>query len=415
MRRGVTTITLVICILFLVVFLNLSIQLDPGPHTTISNDKSSSETFIPEGWTGIPISKNNPLYSDVNNPTHKNGMKRLVDRLLTLTREQWIENDELWSNIFDEYENIVGWNGIFDAIVEVETELKYDNAQRRHAFGEELYKRTPNIKFGVEIASRNILYKAPLHGLIWKEIEATGVSDTVKFLEMSDEICFFKHTKDMGNIWISCKYTMLLIKILILINYNCLGVHGIGHGLAMIFGKEEIETALNICQAHSDSQFQYSCASGIYMVLLKEYHPLSDSPCDLLHFPATCFRFKNRLYTAQDHCLSQIDEYHSVGCIWGQGYVDHNCTAFLPVKGSQHYERDEIRHAACVDGTLSTIDYEAISAKGKSAEEFCSGVKDYPLSYEICEKRAKNSFQTFTFTKDSDYFYNTQILENQFL
>lgn len=209
MSLKVSVVLVVICILCLVAILNLNLKLYPETHTKIRDNKSESEYFVPEGWTGIPLSKNNPLYSDVNDSTHKRGMELLIEHLLTFTKEQWEENDESWIDIFDEYEDIVGWNGIFDAIAEVETELKYDSAERRHFLGEELYKHTPNIKFGVEIASRNILHKAPLHGLIWKEIEAYGVSDIEKFLKRSDEICFFKNAKDMGNIWISCKFATI--------------------------------------------------------------------------------------------------------------------------------------------------------------------------------------------------------------
>ena len=209
MSRKVSVFIVVICIVCLVATINLNIKLFPETHTKIRDNTSGRDYFIPVGWTGIPISKNNPLYSDVDKSTHINGMKLLKEQLLAFTKDQWEENDELWIDIFDDFENIVGWNGIFDAIAEAETELKYDSASRRHALGEELYNRTPNVKFGVEIAARNILHKAPLHGLIWKEIEAFGVSNIEEFLIRSDEICFFKNAKDMGNVWISCKFTII--------------------------------------------------------------------------------------------------------------------------------------------------------------------------------------------------------------
>lgn len=210
---------------------------------------------------------------------------------------------------------------------------------------------------------------------------------------------------------------MLLLLVTICINYNYLpGIHGIGHGLSMIFGTEEIEKALNICQMHSDSQFQYSCATGIFMSLIQEYDTLSGTPCDSLHFPAACFRFKTNFFRrrkGQDLCLTQIDEYHTVGCIWGHAYSQHDykCTSLVPVKGSKNYERDEIRHAACIDGTFSSTGYDRLLEN----RDMCGGIRDFPLSYEICEKRTKNSFQTFTFTNESDYYYNTQILEKDFL
>ena len=171
---------------------------------------------------------------------------------------------------------------------------------------------------------------------------------------------------------------------------------------------------------HSDSQFQYSCATGIYMSLIQEYDISSGTPCDTLHFPAACFRFKKNFFhrNVQDVCLKQFDEYHIVGCIWGHAYTqrDYKCKSLAPVKGSQNYKRDEIRHAACTDGTFSSTGYDQLLANGiLEKKDLCVGIRDYPLSYEICEKRTKNSFQTFTFTNESDYYYNTQILEKNFL
>lgn len=175
---------------------------------------------------------------------------------------------------------------------------------------------------------------------------------------------------------------------------------------------------------HSDLQFQYACGTGIFMALESEFPARTFSPCDTILMPGACYRFKNRLFSSvlknvTDICSTQCDEYHTIGCIWGNSYVDHGkaisyfsrCEQYLP-KNNLHKERDEVRHAACIDGIFSALEINVFPDVLK--EKVCDDLADYPLSYDICMKRKNRSFQIFTFDEDDDFYYNVKILENDY-
>ena len=168
-------------------------------------------TYTPEGWAGLPISYDNPLYK---NPAdggfrYQAAYKSLVKHLLIITQEDFVSQDEeLWDPIFSKYTPIIGWNGFFDAFLEARTKrnIMKEDLPLKHSFGEFIIKRSPRPRFAIEVTSRDMLSKAPLHGAVWASIEAAGIMDIdVLFNLVNNELCYFKNDDNMGNIWISCK------------------------------------------------------------------------------------------------------------------------------------------------------------------------------------------------------------------
>lgn len=184
----------------------------------------------------------------------------------------------------------------------------------------------------------------------------------------------------------------------------------------------------------SDIQFQYACATGVFMEFLvngNKQKPASFLPCDTLRFPGACYRFhyglvRNMITLKEsDPCRTQPDEYHYIGCAWGLGYANgtapmeayfQSCSQYLPEKG----DRDSVqarRHAACVDGYLASR-YLGTYAENIKAH-FCLDLEEYPLALEACNIKKNNNFRAFTFTENSQdeeniQYYNIGILERDY-
>lgn len=212
-------------------------------------------------------------------------------------------------------------------------------------------------------------------------------------------------------------------------NYYILGGHGVGHGLADILGMDGVERAIEICEGLHDLQFQYSCATGVYMELVQSAgNKPNFYPCDVARYPAACFRFRyglvNNMITLEesDACRTQTDEYHYIGCAWGLGYASNaeptkyflTCKQYLPEKG----DGDSVlarRHGACIDGFLSAKQIGSFPERRRAM--FCTDLENYPLAYEICNRKKNNDFRTFTFSEEDEennQYYNVDLLERDY-
>ena len=99
-----------------------------------------------------------------------------------------------------------------------------------------------------------------------------------------------------------------------------------GHGLGYFYNITGIPAALDVCESQEDMQFQYACATGVFMSLEKFFPAKTFEPCDTNKYPAACYRFKNRLfntifYDTPNPCDTQSDINLKLGCIWGFAYV----------------------------------------------------------------------------------------------
>ena len=185
--------------------------------TQYGNERERYYPTAREYWTGLPISKNNPLYHDPTKNWSKFEAKKeeFKGRFEGNTRSNFTMNGkneqihiERLTAIFDEFLGELGWNGIFEALQEFEDEgnIKWP-ASFAHWLGELLYSRTDTPRHAVEITSRDILHKAPLHASVWSAIEAQGLEDLdAMFSLVFDELCYFRDYPGMGETWISCMY-----------------------------------------------------------------------------------------------------------------------------------------------------------------------------------------------------------------
>ena len=181
--------------------------------------------WIPAGWSGLPLSFDNPLYLDPKVPEVVQHRNELVAILEKFSLDDWYYN-EGWPSLLYGYENLIGWNGIFDAVKQAQEELDIDVPSRLHSLGEILANSTLITKnrYIVEITSRDILHKAPMHGGVWsivnKLLDNFTASHNIAalFSTIDEELCFFKNEDNMGNIWISCTYSLLKLTTLKILN-----------------------------------------------------------------------------------------------------------------------------------------------------------------------------------------------------
>ena len=374
-------------------------------HREVKNVVHKSGTFMPDNWTGLPISYDNDLFIDptTGGKKYQVAYSNLVKTLLTMPRAKFMTGgNDLWDDIANKYCPIIGWNGYFDAVLEAFKINGVESSPMVHALGEILGQHATRPRHAVEVASRDILHKAPLHGSVWVSIEEFGASDIDKMFDLvNNELCFFKTEENMGNIWISC-------------------AHGVGHGLGGLYGLDDIEEALTICASQEDSQFQYACATGIFMALENETPLKSFFPCDTNTFPGACYRFKNRLfgsffYNTTNACSTQSDLYHTIGCIWGEGHVSSAppmnyfdvCAHYLPTSGTK--EPEASYHEACLDGFFASHEVGAMP-EGPIRDRMCKDLMDYPKSYDVCMFKMSKKLTQFTFD-DETVYYNTKLLE----
>ena len=206
------SIVIALVIVFSIVLLLQFNSFGSSEFGSYSNPEYDSTTS--NYWTGLPISYDNPLFHDPTKDWNdfepkKEELKKIFSGY---DEDDWSvegenDNSAVLKSLFDEYEIYIGWNGIFDALVEHEEDYSKLPSNFKHWIGEELYSRTDTPKHGVEIASRNILKKAPLHGVVWSAIEDKGLEDLdAMFSLVFDELCYFRDYEGMGDQWISCKY-----------------------------------------------------------------------------------------------------------------------------------------------------------------------------------------------------------------
>lgn len=212
MKGKVIIVVVLFALLFFIFYISSSssnIDVEYDGDRQVRNSIRSEDPFMPEGWTGIKISRDNPLFVDPkeDEKRYHAGYLSLKKILLLMDRDDWFDAEISWENLLTKYEKIIGWNGMFDVIDDVQKILKFEAVSRLHSLGENLYSHAPRAKYAVEISSRNMLHKAALHGSVWQAIAAFGTSDLdALFKFIDEELCFFKSEKDMGNIWISCNY-----------------------------------------------------------------------------------------------------------------------------------------------------------------------------------------------------------------
>jgi hypothetical protein len=173
------------------------------------------------------------------------------------------------------------------------------------------------------------------------------------------------------------------------------GIHGFGHGLIQIIS--DYTDAIAYCRTSSDKEWQYICATGIYMSYLNDnrfslYGTIF--PCDSADFPAACFRFKYDIFGPQaNQELSFPCEYFHPyirrGCIFGQGFVNSITADNLTAQVCNRYKAERFDpddYVTCVYGFFSAraagnlernqIDY---------ATEHCDYF-DVPKARDICMK-----------------------------
>ena len=88
-----------------------------------------------------------------------------------------------------------------------------------HHIGEYIFSKATNVKDGIEICSRPILSKAPLHGYVWAAIQSFSsnhfqnlessqylprdkLKDLFEFVDQ--ELCYFRTANNMSNIYVTC-------------------------------------------------------------------------------------------------------------------------------------------------------------------------------------------------------------------
>ena len=96
-----------------------------------------------------------------------------------------------------------------------------------HYLGEYIFSKSTNTKDGIEICSRKLLGKAPLHGFVWAAVITYAENlfpDTSDFLQINwsqdqltdfaeyinNEICYFRSEANMSHIYRSCSFLRIL-------------------------------------------------------------------------------------------------------------------------------------------------------------------------------------------------------------
>ena len=178
---------------------------------------------------------------------------------------------------------------------------------------------------------------------------------------------------------------------------------------------DNVDDALDICAAVDDGEFQYACATGIFMNA--DMDPTTFAPCDTNRFPAACYRFASPLFSKlEEHkikgaCDTQCDPYHKMGCIYGQRYVSKDsdmkriCREYWPEVPNR--EPESLYHAACIEGYFATR-----SMKQKTFDAFCDSIKSNHASYEVCER--KRDFDRKNVTLSDDTYYNADLFETYY-
>ena len=201
------------------------------------------------------------------------------------------------------------------------------------------------------------------------------------------------------------------------------GVHGVGHGFALIYGGERVDKSIDICGLESSYDVNYGCGGGVYMELILQhaFHMTKESyyPCDELDFPASCFRFVDlHPFTTTNNpypCEFIKTKYHKVACVWAEGYHTQNSLQFAHnfcSKYLTYQESDEFTYyRACADGYFNV----QIQSFARSGPQICSQFID-PYTKDLCIEYAtvlyKKVSNQLTITSDDDDFrWNYALLE----
>ena len=174
---------------------------------------------------------------------------------------------------------------------------------------------------------------------------------------------------------------------------------------------DNVDDALDVCAAVDDGEFQYSCATGIFMNI--PMPGTSFAPCDTNRFPAACYRFASSFFKKyekyQGVCDTQCDPYHKMGCIYGQRYlaqdkdIDSMCREYWPEVPNQ--EPESLYHAACVEGYFSVVTFNYSTFK-----DYCDSIKENQASYAVCER--KKVYDRKNFTASEQDYYNAALFES---
>lgn len=164
-----------------------------------------------------------------------------------------------------------------------------------------------------------------------------------------------------------------------------------------------MEHSLAICALHYDHDFILACATGVSMTVVHEFDDAKLSPCDLVKFPVTCFRYKTQLYnqTNEDGTLvsnvcfqePKMNDYHIRGCLFGEGYhkavgdadVVFLCEDYIPNNTSVVTLSEQLawkQYACCLDGVWMKTRIHEI----ERAEEYCNLWADTPV-FKYCRER----------------------------
>lgn len=186
----------------------------------ISNTKTNSNSIdtdtvnikqqgsrIPKNWSGIAVSYDNKLYVDPEEKpqVYQAGVLSLQKWLILMTQDEFSDDDKLFDYLVDKYANIIGWNGIFQTIQDTQVILGYQSATRYHWLGESLMAHSDTAKHAMEIASVDMLHRAPMHGVVWAYIEELGTDDRDKLQKLIyEDLCFFQDMDNQGRAWLSC-------------------------------------------------------------------------------------------------------------------------------------------------------------------------------------------------------------------
>ena len=189
---------------------------------------------------------------------------------------------------------------------------------------------------------------------------------------------------------------------------------------------DRIAVGLDICAKHSDQQYQFACATGIFMEVGPQFPEKTFTPCDSNRFAAACFRFRvelslNTFYDTKNHCSTQPTAYHTRACIWGFAQLNSKFPSPMaayevcePYRPQSPTEQPAANHyAACFDGFLGNR-YANVT---DLTSEFCAALQPYETAYSICEYYCRISLNEFTFSQNEEnevFFYNYELLEELF-
>jgi len=368
-----------------------TLSFKPKKSTITTTTDVFADAFVPPGWKGIPISKNNSLYQTPLSVYPEQACNPLFE-LADTYKDDEMGLSEAFLEHFEEWIPKIGYNNIIDCIVANEKDLK---ETARHHLGMILtmyaYPKNIPVRHIVEINARNVMHYGPLHGAVWGIVERLPEFATVEdfFQYVTDELCYW-HDSNYGVIYVSC-------------------IHGIGHGLGE---RKALPEAIADCSKHPDRDFQYICASGAFMSS-EEMSTSGWHPCSKLPFPNVCFRFhaafwktvaKYHLYQpcyTEDNAVSlEVTR----GCVWGHGFTapDHSSTQFADQFCRRYYfapKGSEDLYLNCLDGWFQ----KAQQVRHSDCEVFKSFISTTP--YDLCIYHTIRQINSFNLNEFLWYYY----------